>query len=143
MSTVGLNEALGNLYHHMTDAEENALNSEEFKGISGNDMHIIEAVGIQEPRSVSSIAKKLSVTVGTLTTNMNGLEKKGYIIRERSEQDRRVVLVTLTESGKKAFHHYRNVQRDKIKSVVASLDENEKRQLFKSLMKLNETVGNK
>ena len=40
---------------------------------------------------------------GTLTTNMNSLERKGYLTRNRSTRDKRVVLVTLTEKGRKAF----------------------------------------
>ena len=39
-------------------------------------MHILEAIGIEEPKSMSRIAGELHVTVGTLTTNMNSLEKK-------------------------------------------------------------------
>ena len=140
MNSVGLNEMLINLYNHMTDVEKQVEQSEVFDDLSSNDMHIIEAIGINEPGSVSVIAKKLSVTVSTLTINMNGLEKKGYIKRERSEEDRRVVLVSLTESGKKAFFYYRGIQREKIKAVVAGLDEKEKRQLFKSLKKLNCSV---
>ena len=46
---------------------------------------------------MSVIANRLSVTVSTLTTNMNGLERKGYIMRERSTKDKRVVHVLLTD----------------------------------------------
>ena len=69
---------LVNLFNHVMDVESEAVITEEFKDISNNDMHIIEAVGISDPKNMSEIAKKLNVTVGTLTTNMNGLEKKGY-----------------------------------------------------------------
>ena len=79
----GLNEMLVNLFNHVMDVESEAVITEEFKDITNNDMHIIEAVGIGEPKKMSEIAKALSVTVGTLTTNMNGLEKKGYIERNR------------------------------------------------------------
>ena len=52
---------------------------------------------------MSSIAKELSVTVGTLTIAMNSLVKKGYVKRERGEEDRRVVYISLSDKGKKAF----------------------------------------
>ena len=100
-------------------------------------MHIIEAVGIEEPRSMSAIANRLHVTVGTLTTNMNGLEKKGYILRERSTSDKRVVLVTLTEKGRKAFFHHRDFHKNMIRSIVKDLDEDEMRLLYKCLVKLD------
>lgn len=136
-SNRGLNEMLVNLFNHVMDVEAQAVITEEFKDITNNDMHIIEAVGIDEPRNMSEIAKRLSVTVGTLTTNMNGLEKKGYIIRERSTEDKRVVLVTLTERGRKAFFHHRDFHKNMIKSVVVGLDEDEKRLLYRCLVKLD------
>ena len=80
----GLNEMLVSLFNHVMDVEADAVITEEFSDITNNDMHIIEAVGIAEPKNMSEIAKQLNVTVGTLTTNMNGLEKKGYIVRERT-----------------------------------------------------------
>ena len=74
-----LNELLVNLFNNVMDTEAKAVITEEFKDITNNDMHIIEAINIEEPRMMSEIAKRLNVTVGTLTTNMNSLEKKGYI----------------------------------------------------------------
>ena len=85
-----LNELLVNLFNHVMDMEGEAVITEEFKDITNNDMHIIEAIGIEAPRNFSVIAQKLHVTVSTLTINMNGLEKKGYICRERSQKDKRV-----------------------------------------------------
>lgn len=134
---VGLNEMLVNLFNHVMDIEGDAVITEEFKDITNNDMHIIEAVGIAEPRNMSDIAKRMHVTVGTLTTNMNGLEKKGYIVRQRSSEDKRVVYITLTEKGKKAFFHHRDFHKDMIKAVVVDLDDAEKRLLYRCLIKLN------
>ena len=136
-STRGLNEMLVNLFNHVMDVEAQAVITEEFKDITNNDMHIIEAVGIDEPRNMSEIAKRLCGTVGTRTTNMNGLEKKGYIRRKRSTEDKRVVLVTLTERGRKAFFHHRDFHKNMIKSVVVGLDEDEKRLLYRCLVKLD------
>ena len=100
-------------------------------------MHIIEAVGIQEPKSVSTIARSLGVTVGTLTVNMNNLEKKGYLSRTRSKEDRRVVLVELTEKGRKAFFHHRDFHKGMIKAAVSGLNEDETVSLITCLQKLD------
>ena len=74
-----LDELLVNLFHNVMDIEADAVITEEFKDISNNDMHIIEAIGNEEPRRMSVIAKSLNITTGTLTTNMSSLEDKGYI----------------------------------------------------------------
>ena len=113
-----LNELLVNLFNHVMDLEAKAVITEEYRDITNNDMHIIEAIGVEEPRNMSEIARRLSITVSTLTTNMNGLEKKGYIVRTRSVEDKRVVYVTLTEKGKKAFYHHRDFHRKMIRALV-------------------------
>ena len=132
-----LNELLVNLFHNVMDAEAKAVITEEFKDITNNDMHILEAIGIEEPKSMSRIAGELHVTVGTLTTNMNSLEKKGYLTRNRSAQDKRVVLVTLTEKGRKAFFHHRDFHRKMIRAIIRDLDEEEMQTLIECLEKLD------
>ena len=131
-----LNEMLVILFNNVMDTEAKAIITEEFKDITNNDMHIIEAVGIEEPRRMSEIAKRLGVTVGTLTTNMNSLEDKGYIVRERSKTDKRVVLVVLTPKGKKAYYHHRDFHKDMIKAIVNGLDEEEMKVMIKCLLNL-------
>ena len=135
-SSTQLNELLVRLFNHVMTAEGKAIITEEFKDISNNDMHIIEAVGIKNLQSVSMIARTLGVTVGTLTVNMNNLEKKGYLSRTRSKEDRRVVLVELTEKGRKAFFHHRDFHKGMIKAAVSGLNEDETISLITCLQKL-------
>ena len=132
-----LNELLVNLFNHVMDLEAKAVITEEYKDITNNDMHIIEAIGVEEPRNMSEIARRLSVTVSTLTTNMNGLEKKGYIVRARSVEDKRVVYVTLTEKGKKAIYHHRDFHKKMIRALVKDLNEEEMEVLYRCLQNLN------
>lgn len=132
-----LNELLVNLFNHVMDLEAKAVITEEYRDITNNDMHIIEAIGVEEPRNMSEIARRLSITVSTLTTNMNGLEKKGYIVRTRSVEDKRVVYVTLTEKGKKAFYHHRDFHRKMIRALVKDLNEEDMGVLYRCLKNLN------
>lgn len=133
-----INELLVTLFNHVMDMEAKAVITEEFRDITNNDMHIIEAIGVEEPRNMSVIARSLSVTVSTLTTNMNGLERKGYIKRERSTADRRVVHVRLTEQGKKAFYHHRDFHKKMIRAIVKDLSEEEMEILYRCLVNLND-----
>ena len=84
-----LNELLVTLFRDVMDIEQKVIITPEFKDITNNDMHVIEAIGIGEPKNMSSIARELSVTVGTLTIAMNSLVKKGYVERIQSTTDKR------------------------------------------------------
>lgn len=129
-------DILVNLFQEIMDIEEKALITAEFKNISVNDMHIIEAVGTGEPKNMSTVAKLMSVTVGTLTIAINNLVKKGYVSRVRSEEDRRVVLISLTEKGKRAYQHHREFHDGMVKALVEGLDEGQQKILVKSLLNL-------
>lgn len=129
-------DILVNLFQEIMDIEEKALITAEFKNISVNDMHIIEAIGTGEPKNMSTVAKLMSVTVGTLTIAINNLVKKGYVSRVRSEEDRRVVLILLTEKGKRAYQHHREFHDGMVKALVEGLDEGQQKILVKSLLNL-------
>ena len=79
-----LNDLLVMLFNEILDVEQKALITGTFKEISINDMHIIDAIGIGEPKNMSTVAGEMAVTVGTLTTAINNLVKKGYVSRVRS-----------------------------------------------------------
>ena len=132
-----LYEVLVKLFNESIEIEEKAIITEEFKDISNNDMHIIEAIGLGEPRNMSSLAKDMSVTVGTLTTAINSLVKKDYVRRVRSEKDRRVVLISLKEKGVKAFYHHKQFHEDMIRATLDGLDEEQTRVLVKALTNLS------
>ena len=131
-----LHDILVKLFQEILDIESKALITSEFKDISVNDMHIIEAIGEREPKNMSSVAKIMSVTVGTLTIAINSLVKKGYVHRERSEEDRRVVLISLTKKGKKANAHHMKFHDGMIQAVLKDLNEEQQEVLVKALMNL-------
>ena len=130
------NHILVELFHDIMDIEEKAIITDSFKDITNNDMHVIEAIGTEEAKNMTTVAKLLSVTTGTLTISMNSLVKKGYVQRVRSEEDRRVVLVSLTEKGKSAFAHHKRFHDEMIRQVLKGLDGEEQEVLRKALLNL-------
>lgn len=130
------NDVLVRLFNEIMDIEERAIITEEFKDITNNDMHVIEAIGISTMKNMSTIARALSVTVGTLTISMNSLVKKGYVVRNRSEKDRRVVYISLTEKGRKAYKHHEEFHKKMIDAMTKDLSQEETQVLVKALTNL-------
>lgn len=133
-----LNDVLVKLFRNINSIEEQAMRTEEYKDVTTNDMHVIEAIGIGEQKNMTAVAKALHVTTGTLTISINSLVKKGYVSRVRSEEDRRVVLISLTSRGEEAFLHHRHFHEQMIESVVEQLSEEEKQVLEKALRRINQ-----
>ena len=131
-----INDVLVNLFNEILDLEERALITGEYKNISVNDMHIIDELGIREQKNMSTVARLLNVTVGTLTIAVNNLVKKGYIQRRRSEEDRRVVLISLTKLGERAYHHHKDFHEKMVLAVLKGLNVEETEALTMALTKL-------
>ena len=49
---------------------------------------------------VKELASQMDLTQSRVTNLLNSLEKKGYVLREISSSDRRIIQVTLTSIGK-------------------------------------------
>ena len=133
-----LNEVLVKLFRDISDIQQKAIINEDFKDITNNDINVIEAIGIGEPKNMSSIARELSVTVGTLTIAMNSLVKKGYVVRERGKNDRRVVYISLSEKGRVVFDRHARFHKEMIDAVITQLQPDELEALLKGLTNLNE-----
>lgn len=128
-----LHELLVKLFNDILNIEQKAIATGDFKDLTTNEIHVIEAIGPDTRKNMSAIAKDLKVTVGSLTTAVNVLLKKGYVSRERGEQDRRVVHVMLTEKGDRLFERHMEFHENMIDSVLKELDEEESQVLIKAL----------
>lgn len=131
-----INDLLVNLFKDILYLEESAVSTDKFADLSMNDWHVIEAIGTEAPKSMSSIARELSVTVGSLTTAMNRLYKKGYVDRAREESDRRVVNISLTQKGRDAYTHHAKFHEEMIDAIIRDQSPEELEVLVKSLTRL-------
>ena len=131
-----LNKLLVQLFRDVTDMEQKGISTPEFGDITNNDLHVIEAIGIGEPKNMSTIARELSVTVGTLTIAMNSLVKKGYVERTRGREDRRVVYISLSERGRRAYEEHARFHREMLESVIGELTKEEQDTLIRALSRL-------
>lgn len=137
-SKLVLNELLVDLFNNILRIEEKALHDGETKDLSVTEMHTLEAIGTSGERSMSEVARKLNITVGTLTIAINKLIGKGYVVRRRIEEDKRVVLVGLTEKGLNANKVHEKFHDEMVKATIDQLSEHEEEILIGSLSKLSE-----
>ena len=72
----------------------------------------------QDGIKVSEICEKLMLDNGTLSPLLKKMEQAGYIRRQRSTEDERVVVITLTEAG----HALRETTREVPKKVASCID---------------------
>ena len=129
-----VNDYLTSIFNNVLVIEESSLRGSRFKDISIKEMHTIDVVG-KNP-TPSSVAKELMVTLGTVTTSLNNLERKGYIERTRSEVDRRVVHLNLTKNGRLIYRLHRRFHKRMVERIIDGMDSNEMEVMGKGLTNL-------
>ncbi|UWG98258.1 MarR family winged helix-turn-helix transcriptional regulator [Dehalobacter sp. DCM] len=131
-----LNELLVKLFNNILHIEELALKAGEFNDLTINEIHVIEAIGLDR-RNMSSVAKDLDITIGTLTISINNLYNKGYVNRTRGNEDRRIVFISLTDKGQRVYSHHAAFHEEMIKTTISKLNEEEMAVLVSALGNIN------
>ena len=134
-----INDLLVDSFNKITAIEKSALKKGPLQDLTINELHAIEAIGT-ETRTMTEIAKKLNVTVGTLTTMINHLVKKEYVERTSTEEDRRVVQIVLTKKGRFAYRLHDRFHHVMIKNMLQDIDESQYEVLIQALSALDRFV---
>ncbi len=86
--------------------------------------------------TMSQISDEMNFPMSTATGIIDRLVKKGYVQREKSENDRRIVVIVLTDKGKHLSQSLKNYISDYIRFIYDSLEEDEREYLFRILNKI-------
>ena len=118
-----LNDLFVDIFNQVLALEKKIFEQDKnFRDVSMTETHVLEAIRKCEPPTMGTIAAKLQITPGTLTSSVNKLIDKGYVNRHRSEIDRRIVTLSLTEKGESVFQLHEEFHRDLVEAAVADLE---------------------
>ncbi len=82
------------------------------------------------------IAQAEQVTQATITRILDGLSENGFIVREGSRQDRRIVDVRATEAGRAAFREAVESQIERLADDLATLSAEDRAEISDALRHL-------
>ena len=131
-----INEYLTAIFNNVLIIEESSLRSSRFSDVTIKEMHTIDVIGEKKDATPTDIARALMVTLGTVTTSLNNLERKGYIERVRSTKDRRVVHLYLTKKGRLVYRLHQRFHRAMVRQITEGMDETEYKVMKKGLLNL-------
>ncbi|MCK5387731.1 MAG: MarR family transcriptional regulator [Candidatus Izimaplasma sp.] len=137
-----INELLVEVFNHILSIEGQTLRERGIK-LSMNEVHVLEAIKKTETPTMTNIARRLRITVGTLTTSTNRLVEKGYANRHREEEDKRKVIVGLTEKAHEVLAIHDKFHDEMIDATFADMKLDEDELLMQSLENLSEYFKNK
>jgi DNA-binding MarR family transcriptional regulator len=132
---VMINELLVDIFNRILAIESEELKQGGVK-LSMNEVHVLEAVQVVAEPSMTFIAAKLGITVGSLTTAVNTLVQKGYVTRYRLPEDRRKVLIKLEDKALEVLDIHREYHEKMIDAIFEDLKVDEDLVLVQSLSKV-------
>ena len=132
-----INELLVEVFNHILSIEGQTLRERGIK-LSMNEVHVLEAIVKTEEPTMTNIARRLRITVGTLTTSTNRLVEKGYAKRHREELDKRKVLVSLTNKAVDVLKIHDNFHEEMLDALFTDMNLEEDELLLQSLENLSE-----
>jgi DNA-binding MarR family transcriptional regulator len=93
-------------------------------------------VGAPYRRTPGQLAKSAELSSGAMTNRLDRLEEAGLVRRLPDPDDRRSVIVELTEKGNDVWLRAVGAQGEKERLVASALDDREKKQLNALLRRL-------
>ena len=111
--------------------EECRLTSQELKAIA--------LLGRRGPSMMREVADHLMLAVSSTTALVDNLEAKGMVRRERSDEDRRVVLVRLTEDGRQEYENTSLEYLNFCQGMLLTLEEEDQDRLLELFRKMSQS----
>ena len=111
---------------------------------------VLRFVAENKTANVKAISRALHITSSAATQLIEGLVNKGYLIREASLDDRRVVSLSLSEKAKKLFKEFREQGLQRMTEIFCPLTDAElaqyatlNKKIAENITRKNNNKGNK
>jgi len=105
--------------------------------------YILTTLYREKVLSSGNLAKSLDVKNSTITSLVDRLVKLLLVKRRRCERDRRVVLVELTDKGKKLTEKLLTLRKKRLKEIVKELPGEEVKEIYESIKRVKEILKKK
>lgn len=126
------------LYKAFQAIRQHDLLSIDATNLGLTDFGILEVLLHKGPLPVNTIAEKILLTSGSMTTAIDRLTQKNLVERLDHPTDRRVRLVQLTSEGRQLIEGIFEHHQQALKQATDGLSENEKNQLTTLLKKMGQ-----
>ncbi len=136
LETEGIVERIWKLEHHLDRSMRETLENHDVSQGEWRLMGHLRYAGKPYRGKPGKLAKHLGLSSGAMTNRLDNMEARGLVRRLDDPDDRRGVIVELTDAGQRLWEDSVGAQAQKEALVASALDEPEKRQLNDLLRRL-------
>lgn len=113
-------------------------------GVTITQCHAVVEIGRKGKISLVDLAVLLGLDKSTMSRTINNLVESDLVLRDIDAENRRYVIIQLTENGRNVFQNIEESMNGYYKSIFNSIPENKRNQVMESLQLLtNAVVSNK
>lgn len=109
-------------------------------GVSLTQCHAIVEIGRKEKISLVDLSGLLGLDKSTMSRTINNLVESDYVIRESDMENRRYIIIQLTERGRSVFQNIEESMEEYYKGIFNAIPENKRNQVLESLKLLKDAV---
>ena len=113
---------------------------ERESGLTGPQLLVMQTISQAESVTAGQIARDVNLSQATVTSILDRLEKKAYLRRERSNEDKRKVFIDLTEAGRQVLVQAPTLMQESFILRFNSLQEWEQNLTLSSLQRVAEMM---
>lgn len=126
------------LFHAMIQLHQCNPHRKINESIRGEKFAMQYIVNQNKPVLPSELSREMQVSSARIAATLNSLEKKGWITRTIDPQDRRRVLISLTESGKERAKALDKEHMAVVVSMLQRIGEQDAQELVRIIRKMTE-----
>jgi DNA-binding MarR family transcriptional regulator len=129
LTVEGIVDRIGGIHRRIKWMHDETLDQLD---LTMSDWHVLNSLrwaGEPYRRKAGELARRAELTSGAMTSRLDALEKEGLVRRLRDPDDRRSVLVELTEKGRQKHEQGLGIQGAKEALLAEALTAHEKEQL--------------
>lgn len=105
-------------------------------GLTGPQLATLRQVGRRGPLSSSALAQSVHLSNATITGIVSRLERRGLVARARTDSDRRIVQVTITDAGRALLDTAPSLLQDRFRKELTSLASWEQTMMLANLQRI-------
>ncbi|AFM39786.1 transcriptional regulator [Desulfosporosinus acidiphilus SJ4] len=134
---------IAKLFHEiMVLFRHNIGNIFEEKGMTVTQMMVMGILSKENTIKITDLSGKLSLSNSTVSGIVDRLENMGLVVRNRSEQDRRVVYVSVSPKFSEMHEHYHQLILKKIACTLSKASSDDQAKIIEGLELLKTMLNN-
>jgi DNA-binding MarR family transcriptional regulator len=133
-----LNNVLKELFFKILRIQERIVSKSANGKLSRTEMHMLEAIEDAEVATLTNVAADLGITKATASVAAARLESKKFIVKIKSDADKRISYLELTELGKICCANHRQFHDQMVQSMLKDFKISEYPDVLRSLRGLSE-----